>query len=148
MSGDEALAAFARWADLLRAADRDHGQPAGRDAIAALGWYALHTVEIAPYLLHETFEHLLQRPEETIMSTAEKLMSQGRAEGKAEGLAEGLAAGLTRGRAETLLRLIARRFGTLPDGTTERVHAATIADLDRWIDRVLDAGSLADVFAS
>lgn len=86
------------------------------------------------------------------MSTAEKLMSQGRAEGKAEGkaegLAEGLAAGLTRGRAETLLRLIARRFGTPPAEVVAQVRNATATNLDRWTDRILDAKTLADVFAS
>jgi hypothetical protein len=143
MSAGEALRAFERWADLLRSVDRDSGPPSGRDAIAAVACYALCVVEVPHRDLHATFERLLQRPEETIMSTAEKLRGEGFAKGHAEGHAEGRAVG----RAETLLRLLHRRFGTLPDQTAERVHGATIDDLDRWIDRVLDAGSLADVFA-
>jgi len=138
LSGDDALTAFARWADLLRTADRDPGPPHGRDAIAAIGWYALYTVEIPPRDLHATFERLLQRPEETIMSTAEKL--------KREGRAEGLAEGLTQGRAETILRMLQKRFGAVPEDVAVRVHTGSPADLDRWTDRILDATSLADLF--
>ena len=140
---DAVLADFEQWADLLRSADRDPGPPAGRDAIAALGWYALRTVEVAPQALHDTFEHLLQRPEEIIMSTAEKL----KREGKAEGLAEGLAVGLTKVRAAAILRMLEKRFGPLPAAVVERVHTATTAELDRWIDRIFDATTLADLFA-
>ncbi len=140
---DAVLADFEQWADLLRSADRDHGPPAGRDAIAALGWYALRTVEVAPQALHDTFEHLLQRPEEIIMSTAEKLKREGKAEGKAEGLAEGL----VKGRAETLQRQMARRFGPLTDAVLARLHSASTAELEHWTDRILDAASLADLFA-
>lgn len=73
------------------------------------------------------------------MSTAEKL--------KREGRAEGLAEGLTKGRAETILRMLQRRFGTVPEDLAVRVHTGSPADLDRWTDRILDASSLADLFA-
>jgi hypothetical protein len=138
-SGAETLQSFERWGDLLRAVDRDDGPRSGRDAIAAIACYALCVVEVPHRDLHEAFERLLQRPEETIMSTAEKLRREGFAQGRAEGEAMG--------RAETLLRQLEKRFGALPAGTAERVRASTIADLDRWLDRVLDARALADVFA-
>jgi len=121
----------------------DSGPPTGREAIAALGWYALYTVEVPPRDLHDTFEHLLQRPEETIMSTAERLRREGRAEGIAAGKAEGIA----EGRIETLLRQIAKRFGAPSPADVDRIRSATTADLDRWTDRILDAKSLADLFA-
>jgi hypothetical protein len=54
--------------------------------------------------------------------------------------------GETRGRAETLLRLMRRRYGAVPDAVIDRVHAAAIEDLDRWADAVLDAPSLDAVF--
>ena len=147
LSGDEALQSFERWGDLLRAVDRDDGPSAGRDAIAAIACYALCVVEVPHCDLQEVFERLLQRPEETIMSTAEKLRREGFAQGRAEGQAEGEAKGEAKGRAEALLRQLEKRFGALPAGTAERVRASTIAELDRWLDRVLDARALADVFA-
>jgi hypothetical protein len=135
MSGDEALRAFDRWGDLLRAVDRDEGPPIGRDAVAKIAGYALAVVEVSPHDLRATFERLLQRPEETIMSTLERTYQKGRAEGHAEG------------RAATILRQLQKRFGPLPAGTDGRVRRGSEAELTRWTDRILDARTLADVFA-
>ena len=49
---------------------------------------------------------------------------------------------------ELLLRLLSRRFGTLPEAVTARVMSAYYDELMRWFDRILDAGSLDDVFAA
>ena len=68
---------------------------------------------------------------------------RGRAEGEARGRAEGEA----RGRAETLLKLLKLRFGEVPADVTEQVRSASVADLDRWTERVLIASSLDLVFA-
>jgi hypothetical protein len=76
------------------------------------------------------------------MTTADML----RAEGRAEGLAEGLAEGVGKGAARTLMRLLTRKFGSLPDTARERIDAASIEQLDIWSERVLDAATLADVF--
>jgi hypothetical protein len=84
--------------------------------------------KIPPEQLHSTFERILQRPEETIMSTAEALKREG--------------------RAETILRLMTKRFGPLPPETKERVRSATLPELERWTDRILEAKTLAEVFAS
>jgi hypothetical protein len=46
-----------------------------------------------------------------------------------------------------LLRLLQKRFGAVPAATRKRVLAAAIADLDRWAERILDAATLAEVFA-
>ena len=134
MTGDAALAAFEQWGDLLRAADRDEGMPSGADAVAAIAQYALMVVDVAHRDLHDTFERILQRPEETILSTAERLRREGRTEGRTEG------------RAEMLSNLLTKRFGPLPGDVSARLTAASIADLDRWAVRVLDALSIADVF--
>ncbi len=124
----EALAGIDRWADLLRAVDRDEGPPMGQDAVDKIGWYCLHVTQIPAEELHVTFQRILQRPEETIMSTAEKLKCEGRA-------------GL-------LLRQLTKRFGPLPAETVARINAAALEDLDRWGERVLDRKTLAEVFAA
>ena len=49
--------------------------------------------------------------------------------------------------ASMLLRQITRRFGEPGAGIVERVQQATRTELERWIDRILDATSLDDLFA-
>lgn len=143
MAGDDVLRTFERWGDLLRAVDRDRGPPTGRAAIRAIGCYTLMVVEVPPVDLHATIERLLERREDTIMSTAERL----RREGMEAGLAKGLTQGRTEGRVEVLTRLLARRFGHLSPETIARIRGGSLAELDRWTDRVLDAASVAEVFA-
>ncbi|HZN41167.1 MAG TPA: Rpn family recombination-promoting nuclease/putative transposase [Planctomycetota bacterium] len=134
LDAPEALQALDRWAELLRAVDRDAGPPVGSDAITTLGWYVLRVTEIPARDLHAASERILQRPEATIMSTAEKL--------KREGILEGEA----RGRAETVLLLLGKRFGPTPAATVERIRSATTAELECWATRILDATTLAEVF--
>jgi hypothetical protein len=52
------------------------------------------------------------------------------------------------GQQEILLRLLARRFGALPEAVTARVMDAGREELERWSDRILDAVSRDDVFAA
>ena len=75
---------------------------------------------------------------------AEAWLEQGRAEGLVEGKAEGLA----EGKAATLTRLLEQRFGSLPREVAPRIAAADLDELDTWLDRVLDAVTLDDVFGS
>lgn len=63
-----------------------------------------------------------------------------------EWIAEGRAEGRTEGQAHALTRLLARRFGPLPDTVRARVEAADPDTLDDWLDRVLDAPTLDAVF--
>ena len=57
---------------------------------------------------------------------------------------------LEKGRQEgemvMLQRLLTQRFGLLSDGVEQRLHAATVKDLERWADRVLEAQHLDEVF--
>jgi hypothetical protein len=48
--------------------------------------------------------------------------------------------------ANTLSRLLGRRFGTLPPDMTDRIRSAKAAELNEWMDRVVDAASVSDVF--
>ena len=53
-----------------------------------------------------------------------------------------------RGEALLLQRQLVRRFGALPTDIVGRIAAANSAQLEVWGDRVLDADSLEEVFAS
>jgi flagellar biosynthesis/type III secretory pathway protein FliH len=60
---------------------------------------------------------------------------------------EGLEEGRKEGQ-QLVLRLLARRFGALPEAVTARVMDAGLEELERWSDRILDAASLDEVFAA
>ncbi|WP_256369627.1 MULTISPECIES: DUF4351 domain-containing protein [unclassified Pigmentiphaga] len=61
-------------------------------------------------------------------------------------MAQGLAQGRRQGESALLERLLARRFGPLPDATIQRLRDASDADLETWSVSVLDAATLAEVF--
>ncbi|MBF0426397.1 MAG: hypothetical protein HQL66_11335 [Magnetococcales bacterium] len=52
----------------------------------------------------------------------------------------------TRGEATLLLRQLKQRFGSLPGWVPGRVHAADVATLETWGDRILTAHSLEEMF--
>ena len=67
------------------------------------------------------------------------------------GLATGYAIGFQQGRIEEgesrlLAKLLERRFGPLPQAVTERLAAATEAQLEAWGEAVLSAPSLEAIF--
>ena len=50
------------------------------------------------------------------------------------------------GETLVLQRLLARRFGPLPSEVIARISGAAVEEIDLWVDRVLDARSLDEVF--
>ena len=48
---------------------------------------------------------------------------------------------------QTLQRLLAHKFGSLPDHFEQRIEQAGQPQLDHWLDQVLDATSLEKVFS-
>ena len=68
--------------------------------------------------------------------------AKGLAKGEAKGLAKGEARGLAKGKADDLKRLLRRRFNGLPAWAAQRIDAASIAQLDAWLDGIFDAPSL------
>jgi hypothetical protein len=75
---------------------------------------------------------------EAVMSVMAQERELGRIEGEAQGKA--------RGKAETLLRLLERRFHGVPEPYQTQVLTADADQLDIWIDAVLDAESIDAVF--
>ena len=64
-----------------------------------------------------------------------------------EGVLLGMQQGMQQGEGALLHRLLTRRFGPLPAELAMRVQQASREQLTLWGDRVLDAGSLEQVFA-
>ena len=91
--------------------------------------------EVLERLVREADPQLL----ETLMPTVAEAWKE---EGKREGLTQGKA----EGKAEALLRLLERRFGAVPEVSRARVLAAPVEDLDAWLDAVISASSLDDIF--
>jgi hypothetical protein len=48
--------------------------------------------------------------------------------------------------ANALSRQLRHRFGELPQSCTERIYSASDDELEAWMDRVMDAASISDVF--
>ena len=67
---------------------------------------------------------------------------EGRKEGRVKGRQEGRQEGLRQGTEQTLLRLLHKRFGELPDWARHRIRDARPEELDDWLERLLDARSI------
>lgn len=74
------------------------------------------------------------------VNTFEKVFRwEGRQEGRQEGLQEGAQ--------RIFCSLLMHKFGELPAWALEKVAAASADTTERWSLRLLDAGSLEDVFS-
>jgi predicted transposase YdaD len=90
---------------------------------------------------------LLAEREARIREAEQAAQAEGLARGQAEGLARGQAEGLARGQAEGLrqavLRLIAHRFGTVPEDVRQQLRSIVETErLNRLLDAAYDATDL------
>jgi len=149
--------ALDRWLYFLRTAETLEAVPAALAADPAIGqaFEIANRAGLSPEELHdqEMREQWIGFQKSLNLDAGEARregkaegLAVGKAEGLAEGKAEGLAEGEQKGRAEMLLRLLRRRFGTVPVAVVEQVQAAGIDHLDEWSENVLDAATLEDVF--
>lgn len=67
--------------------------------------------------------------------------------GRMAGWMKGQEVGIAIGKAHLLVQLMQKRFGQLTDRQVLRIQSASLADLDRWGVRVLDAPSADAVLA-
>jgi hypothetical protein len=56
--------------------------------------------------------------------------------------------GREEGRVQVLVHQLTLKFGPLPEHVRTCIEQATLVDLEQWLERVLFAGSLDEVFAS
>ena len=148
---DAPVASFAVLAD-----DDPRWKPDGF-SFEALG--LTHSVQfrIAKLLDHE-LDWMMRRPatlqqrlwqdvdamdEEKRMAYVTTWEQRGIEKGREQGLEQGRALG----QAALLERQLSRRFGTLSEEARSLLASATPEQLQTWGDRVLDAGSLAEVFS-
>jgi hypothetical protein len=116
--------------------------PGGCESFATLTRYMFRVVDpVHREMLRAKIRLLGPRAEEIAMTIAEQLIEEGRQEGREEGRQEG--------RIATLRRQLAFKFQlqTLDPAYEACLQAATPAALDRYVERVLIADSLAAVFA-
>jgi predicted transposase YdaD len=137
------LAAIDRWGPLLRALESAPGPLDVAAALDALGWYLVDTSDLEETDVVTAFQNHLSQPEHARMTTGQRIRQESRRQGQAEGRVEGR----VEGRARTLLRQLQRRFGPLPPELEPRLLAASEAELERWAVAVLEAPTLAAVFA-
>ena len=118
---------------LLDLAERVLDAPRGTDAFAAVLSYILEVTNVARPELRELVRQLGPRGEEAIMSTADVIRAEGRAEG----------------RVEAVLRVL--RVRGLAVSEEQRRRALGCTDLEvigRWLDRAEPVASADDVFAA
>jgi hypothetical protein len=134
------VAVVAEMSDLMAAVIN---APSGVQALTAILCYLFKVSDSETERVKEVLQSRVgPRAREALMTTAERLIQQGRAEGEARGRAEGEA----RGRAELLKKLMTLKFGPLSPETEKRVSSAAIADLDRWSERMLNAQYIEEIF--
>ena len=82
-----------------------------------------------------------------VSQAREEGIHQGIEQGVQQGIEQGVQQGMVQGERTALLRQLRRRFGALDAGTEERVANAGVDQLNQWLDNVLDAQTLDEVFA-
>jgi hypothetical protein len=135
---ERAFAAFLdAWHDIQEQAHSLVEARGGRDWFDTLVDYVFATSGLPTPVVQRLLTRRFPDPamKNKFVSTAQQLRNEGKAEGKAEG------------QVSTLLRLVARRFGAPDSDVVERVRNGTPEELDRWLDRILDATSVAALFA-
>ena len=76
----------------------------------------------------------------------ERGMQAGIQQGLQKGIQKGIHQGFLQGEQNLLLRLLTKRFGTLPEQYQQQINQANTEQLEFWTDQVLTATSLDDIF--
>ncbi|MBK8252401.1 MAG: Rpn family recombination-promoting nuclease/putative transposase [Polyangiaceae bacterium] len=140
----ELLRTVVHWRMLLRAL---HASSGGADWLHQIFLYitAVHddpTETVLPALATS-----LEVEENREMATIqERWIEKGIEKGLAQGLEQGIEKGLAQGQRATLHQLLRRKFGNAADQVQTRVDSATQAEVTIWLDRILFATTLDEVF--
>lgn len=73
-------------------------------------------------------------------------LEKGMAQGLEQGIEKGREVGMLEGERKTLRRLLMRRFQVIPDWAEDRILLGADAELEQWLDNMLDATTVESVF--
>ena len=126
--------------------------PSGQAAFIQLLSYIDYVCGDEHYVeFRETICKQLPEAKEAVMTYAEKMIQQGREQGREEGREQGREQGREEGRLVTLRNVLHKqltlKFGSVPPEHVATLDSARIEQLERYVERVLTAETLADVFA-
>jgi hypothetical protein len=125
----------------IRVLSPDGRSQGARDVLASVLRYILETSPGDTATARALLVRQVGRKEaEQMLTMAEKLRREGRAEGEARGV--------QKGKRESLLLVLRQRFGRLPAAAVARIEKASAAKLDAWFGRVLVASSLDEVLGT
>ena len=117
------------------------------DLFGVIDWLMRLPAAMEKRLLQEvyTLERSVAMP---YVTSAERFgIEKGMQQGMQQGLQQGMQQGIRQGEAAILQRMLARRFGALPDSVLTRLNDASSDELEAWSLNILDAASLDEVFA-
>jgi predicted transposase YdaD len=84
--------------------------------------------------------------QEELMTIAEQLKNEGIQQGIQEGLQDGLQQGMHKEASKALRKILAKRFGAVPDAIDRQIQAADTRQIETWIDAALDVQNLDEIF--
>lgn len=93
-------------------------------------------------------ENMLNVEEEAKMRYVSSIERLAMDEGMEKGMQQGMLQGMHQGQVRALTRILAIRFGELPDWVQQELTNATDSTLDTWIDAAFGAKSLEEVFTA
>lgn len=134
---------FEQWTARL-APLRD--EPAGVSTLVAALWYLLNVSVVLGPRIVEASEALPEPARDSFMTGAEQLMQRGLERGLIKGRQEGRQEGEHAALAYIVLRQARQRFGEVPPDAAARIEASSKAELERYVDAILTAERLADLF--
>ena len=133
----------AKWKLVQLLYQRGWGKQQVIDLFSVLDWMMRLPEQLKRSLWHN-IEVLEEQEKMRYVTSVEQI---GIEKGLLLGRLEGEQSGIAKGEAYALRRLLQKRFGPLSEDVLARLQAASIDELELWLDRALDADSLAGVFA-
>jgi hypothetical protein len=117
------------------------------DFFSVLDWMMRLPKELEQRLWQDIENIEGERKVKYVTSVERLAIERGMAKGMQQGIEQGLKQGRAQGIADALHRQLNRRFGPLTDDVTRRLSQATPEQLEIWVERVLEAQSIDEVFA-
>jgi hypothetical protein len=136
--------------ELLRLRDLNRellAADSGPQALSAVLCYLLTVNDPDPKALEVVLDQTLGPPgTEALMTTAQRIAKEAAEQGRLEGRQEGRLEGRQEGQAHSLIKLLTGRFKRpVPAPALARIRSASVAELESWLDRAIEAETLDDV---